>query len=97
LFRETRHRTNPDASIRLASALKWLGVWNGENSIEIYSYGVNVGDGPADADVRPLIDAREAARKARNFKEADRIRDELAKMGVVLKDSKDGTTWELAR
>ena len=27
----------------------------------------------------------------------DRIRDELAKMGVVLKDTKDGTTWEIAR
>jgi cysteinyl-tRNA synthetase len=97
LFRETRHRTNPEASIRLASALKWLGVWNGEYSSDIYSYGVDVGDGPADADVRPFIEAREAARKAKNFKEADRIRDELAKMGVVLKDTKDGTTWEITR
>ena len=44
-----------------------------------------------------LIDARNAARKAKNFKESDRIRDELAAMGVVLKDSKDGTTWEVAR
>jgi cysteinyl-tRNA synthetase len=44
-----------------------------------------------------LIQARNAARKGRNFKESDRIRDELAKMGVVLKDTKDGTTWEIAR
>ncbi len=44
-----------------------------------------------------LIEARTAARKARDFKESDRIRDELAAMGVVLKDSKDGTTWEIAR
>ena len=44
-----------------------------------------------------LIDARIAARKAKNFTEADRIRDELAAMGVVLKDSKDGTTWVIAR
>ena len=44
-----------------------------------------------------LIDARNAARKAKNFKESDRIRDELAAMGVALKDSKDGTTWEIAR
>ena len=29
--------------------------------------------------------------------ESDRIRDELAAMGVVLKDTKDGTTWEIAR
>jgi cysteinyl-tRNA synthetase len=43
------------------------------------------------------IARRNAARKAKDFKESDRIRDELAKMGVVLKDSKDGTTWEIAR
>jgi cysteinyl-tRNA synthetase len=47
--------------------------------------------------VETLIDARTAARKAKDFKESDRIRDELAAMGVILKDSKDGTTWEVAR
>jgi len=44
-----------------------------------------------------LIEARNAARQVKDFKESDRIRDELAKMGVVLKDTKDGTTWEIAR
>jgi cysteinyl-tRNA synthetase len=43
------------------------------------------------------IAARLDARRAKNFAEADRIRDELAALGVVLKDSKDGTTWEIAR
>jgi len=47
--------------------------------------------------VEMLIEARSAARKSRNFAEADRIRDELAGMGVVLKDSKEGTTWEVRR
>ena len=54
----------------------------------------------ADLDERAvdaLIAARNAARKEKNFKESDRIRDELATMGVVLKDSKNGTTWEIAR
>ena len=50
-----------------------------------------------DAAVVALIEKRSIARKAKDFKESDRIRDELAKMGVVLKDSKDGTTWEIAR
>jgi cysteinyl-tRNA synthetase len=50
-----------------------------------------------ETEVVKLIDARNAARKAKDFKESDRIRDELAAMGVVLKDSKDGTTWEVAR
>ncbi|MDO9412360.1 MAG: cysteine--tRNA ligase [Pseudolabrys sp.] len=47
--------------------------------------------------VQSLIDARTAARAAKDFAESDRIRDELAAMGVVLKDSKEGTTWEVAR
>jgi cysteinyl-tRNA synthetase len=52
--------------------------------------------------VRKLIDNRTAARSRRDFKESDRIRDELAAMGVVLKDGKDAdgkpvTTWEIAR
>jgi cysteinyl-tRNA synthetase len=47
--------------------------------------------------VKTLIDARAQARRARNFKQADSIRDELARMGVVLKDTNDGTTWEIAR
>jgi cysteinyl-tRNA synthetase len=47
--------------------------------------------------VASLIDARNLARKAKDFNESDRIRDELAAMGVVLKDTKDGTTWEIAR
>jgi cysteinyl-tRNA synthetase len=44
-----------------------------------------------------LISARTAARARKDFKESDRIRDELAAMGVVIKDSKEGTTWEIAR
>ena len=44
-----------------------------------------------------LISDRSAARARKDFKESDRIRDELAAMGVVIKDSKEGTTWEIAR
>jgi len=47
--------------------------------------------------VNSLIADRTAARARKDFKESDRIRDELAAMGVVIKDSKEGTTWEVAR
>jgi cysteinyl-tRNA synthetase len=51
----------------------------------------------SEAEIERLVSTRLAARKAKNFAESDRIRDELAAMGVVVKDSKDGTTWEIAR
>ena len=52
--------------------------------------------------IDPLIAERNAARARKDFKESDRIRDQLAAMGVVLKDGKDAdgnpvTTWEIAR
>jgi cysteinyl-tRNA synthetase len=49
------------------------------------------------AEIESRIAARNAARKSKDFAESDRIRDELAALGIVLKDSKDGTTWEVAR
>jgi cysteinyl-tRNA synthetase len=49
-------------------------------------------------EVDRLIAARNAARKARNFAEADRIRNELNAMGIELEDKKDGTTtWKVKR
>lgn len=53
---------------------------------------------PSAGGIERLIVARTAARAAKNWAESDRIRDELAAMGITLKDNKDGTTtWEVAR
>jgi cysteinyl-tRNA synthetase len=95
-----------ESRIELAASLKFLGLvpqdW-------LKSHAGRAAEGVAalqeirknlranGVDIDSLIDARNAARKAKDFKESDRIRDELAAMGVVLKDSKDGTTWEIAR
>jgi cysteinyl-tRNA synthetase len=55
--------------------------------------------GPSDAKtddlVRLLIRMRADAKARKDFSAGDRIRDELAAIGVVLKDTKDGTTWDL--
>jgi cysteinyl-tRNA synthetase len=48
-------------------------------------------------EVERLVAARTAARAAKNWAESDRLRDALAAMDVVVKDSKDGTTWEVKR
>jgi cysteinyl-tRNA synthetase len=57
----------------------------------------HVFDSAFDDTVKVLLAKRAAARARKDFKESDRIRDELAAMGVVIKDSKEGTTWEIAR
>ncbi|MGF1510886.1 MAG: cysteine--tRNA ligase [Myxococcota bacterium] len=59
------------------------------------------GGGASDVDparVEELIQARREARRRRDFAEADRIRDEIASMGVILEDKPDGgTQWRLQR
>jgi cysteinyl-tRNA synthetase len=52
---------------------------------------------PSSTEIDQLVSARTAARARKDFGESDRIRDQLAAMGVVIKDSKEGTTWEIAR
>ncbi|WP_415912099.1 cysteine--tRNA ligase [Neptuniibacter sp. QD37_11] len=44
-------------------------------------------------EIEALIVQRAEAKKAKNFAESDRIRDELAEQGIILKDSREGTTW----
>jgi cysteinyl-tRNA synthetase len=46
-------------------------------------------------EVQKLVDARTAARKAKNYAEGDRIKAQLAAMGVVLEDVPGGTRWKL--
>ncbi len=50
-----------------------------------------------DALVRDLIDARAAARAARDFTVADQIRDQLMAAGIVVEDTASGARWSLAR
>jgi cysteinyl-tRNA synthetase len=77
------------ASLRLLGFLSETAAdWNGRKQ---QASGVDANQ------VDRLISDRTAARARKDFGESDRIRDELAAMGVVIKDSKEGTTWEVAR
>jgi cysteinyl-tRNA synthetase len=50
-------------------------------------------DRSLDEEIEKLIEARQAARKSRNFAEGDRIRDELLARGIVLEDTSAGVRW----
>jgi len=68
-----------------------------EPGISVEFSGAGSVSGPTDAAIERLIAERRAARAARNFKESDRIRDELMKGGIILEDKPDGTTtWRRA-
>ena len=47
------------------------------------------------ARIESLVTRRGEARRRRDFSEADRVRDELSRMGVLLEDTTEGTTWKL--
>ena len=49
-----------------------------------------------DADIEKLIEERQSARKAKDFKRADAIRDELLAKGIILKDTREGVQWKRA-
>ncbi len=60
--------------------------------------GLSLGEwvGQIDDNIESLINQRDAAKKAKNYAEADRIRDSLAKQGIILEDTPSGTTWRKA-
>jgi cysteinyl-tRNA synthetase len=74
----------------LAGGLGFLGFSNVQLKIAAKAQVDNVA-------IADAIAARLAARKARNFAESDRIRDDLLAKGIVLKDGPDGTAWEIKR
>ena len=97
LYRESKSRLNSQACAELAATIEFLGLWEGETALEVMSHGVVVTTISREAIVK-LIEDRLVARHNKNWKESDRIRDELDAMGIAIKDNKDGTTtWEVKR
>jgi cysteinyl-tRNA synthetase len=97
---KSARRGNAEAAAGLKASLALLGVYGDETREELAVGAKARALDPAEVDA--LIARRLAARKAKDFKEADRLRDELAALGIQLKDAKDPktgeitTTWEIA-
>jgi cysteinyl-tRNA synthetase len=86
---------NRGKSAELSGLLKALGGCLGILQGEPKAF-LRAGTQLDEATVADLIAQRAAAKKAKNFAEADRIRNDLLAQGIVLKDSPTGTTWEAA-
>ncbi len=84
----------PGQAAALGALLRKLGGILGLLQQDAEAYFKSDADGGTDAkEIEKLIEARLAARKTKNYAEADRIRDELVKQGIRLEDGAGGTTW----
>ncbi len=95
---ELANEVNRSQSLEAASQLKALGNVLGLLQREPVEFlqGGKVASGLDDSVINAQIAARNAAKQAKNFAEADRIRKELLAAGIVLEDSATGTTWRRA-
>ena len=92
---ELAGEVNRSGSAQTAGLLKALGGVLGILQGDPQAF-LQAGAGVNEAHITEQISARAAAKAAKNFAEADRIRKELLEQGIVLKDSPTGTTWEAA-
>jgi cysteinyl-tRNA synthetase len=93
---ELASEVNRSQSAERAGLLKALGGVLGLLQSDPTTY-LQSGAGLDEAAIQAQILARADAKKAKNFAEADRIRNDLLAQGIVLKDSPTGTTWEAAQ
>ncbi len=97
LARDLNKARGPAAQAELKRSLLVAGDVLGllrEPPLAWFQQRPGAGEGPAQ--IEDLIGRRDAARRQRDFAEADQIRDHLAARGILLEDGPDGTTWKRA-
>ena len=95
LAREANAAVSPSSNPTRSLAEAYLKVFVELSDVLGIPYGAAEAD-DLDAEIDALIEQRQAARKAKNWAEADRIRDELKAQGIILEDTPQGVKWKRA-
>ena len=108
-FTEFEDAINDDLNIPKALGVAWNMVRYPEKSKDIYElllkmdsvFGLGIEDAgkkdaepELDSEIEQLIEERQQARKEKNWKRADEIRDRLKEMGIELQDTPQGVKWK---
>jgi cysteinyl-tRNA synthetase len=97
-FQVATANNSPTMASTIASDLSNKGYIVERDGYVVIQIGPRPDRKPNEETIEGLVTKRDAARAAKNWRESDRIRDELAAMGVQIKDNKDGTkSWEIKR
>ncbi|HEY8011193.1 MAG TPA: cysteine--tRNA ligase, partial [Rudaea sp.] len=96
LGENARKATNPQVQKEAKAALLAAGAFLGllQVDAEQWFQGGNDDSAIDEARIQGLVDARQSAKKARNFGEADRLREELLALGIIVEDTPQGPRWK---
>ncbi|MBU1215566.1 MAG: cysteine--tRNA ligase [Gammaproteobacteria bacterium] len=94
LANEVNRSQSAEAAAQLKALAGVLGLL--QRDAQEFLQGGTAAGGLDDAAINAQIEARIAAKKAKNFAEADRIRKDLLEAGIVLEDTPQGTSWRRA-
>ena len=99
LVRQVNSASDPDTRAGLAQALRAGGWLLGllQDDPQAWFTGDRTAEDPGDEWIDARVAQRQALRQSRDFAAADRIRDELASLGILIEDSAEGPRWRRAR
>jgi cysteinyl-tRNA synthetase len=92
LANELNRNKDPKLAAQLKGLAGVLGLLQ-RDPVTFLQAGPAAGDGLSSEDIDAKVGARNTAKKAKNYAEADHIRDELKVAGIILEDGPGGTTW----
>ena len=94
MARDLNKATDQDKKLKIAALLILGGQFMGLLNSDPDEWFTEVSEGSVSAEeIEKLIRKRQAAKEAKDFKTADKIRNQLLGVGIKIQDGRDGTSW----